>query len=478
MDPRIDSQLIEATYLYCRKRLSNSQDAEDLAQEILCTALDALQRDRQFFHFHSWYWQMAHNRYASFLERRQNPYLPLETAGGMAADTGALADALVSAEEIAALNHAVSRLAAIYREMIICFYLKEQSIEQIARQFSLSEGTVKRRLFDARKMVKERLEKMETKGRSAYAPAGFYYLGGYSVGQASQQMQDRIAQQIVIVCRTQPQTTAQIADEIGVAPVYLEPILEKMLRLDLITEPAVGKYQTNFCVFPKQKYTQASEAAYTVMLEQEIPRRIMDALLDARESILKVDFYGNQFEYSELLWILIVYASYAFSSAANHLYIQKYAEKIPEDLKRRYRMTGIFQPADQAASDNRLAKRMGWSNLHNHYQTADYGRVEYINDYSMDPFPVDFENDGGGRDYWVDGKNISLLLKLAGDPAAVLTRYEMDMATDLLEKRLLRKSPAGLQVMLPVVSSAAAKKIDQIIQEKITPLAEAFAEPV
>lgn len=47
------------------------------------------------------------------------------------------------------LNYSLSRLASDYREIIIRFYLKEQSVKQISQELKIPEGTVKRRLFDA-----------------------------------------------------------------------------------------------------------------------------------------------------------------------------------------------------------------------------------------------------------------------------------------------------------------------------------------
>lgn len=60
-DP-INSRLIENTYLFCFKRVSDSESAKDLAQDILCAALTAVQKGKDIKDFHGWYWRMARNK--------------------------------------------------------------------------------------------------------------------------------------------------------------------------------------------------------------------------------------------------------------------------------------------------------------------------------------------------------------------------------------------------------------------------------
>lgn len=68
-DP-INSELIENTYLFCFKRVSDSEAAKDLAQDILCTALTAVNKRKDIKDFHSWYWRMARNKYADHIRRK------------------------------------------------------------------------------------------------------------------------------------------------------------------------------------------------------------------------------------------------------------------------------------------------------------------------------------------------------------------------------------------------------------------------
>lgn len=228
MNELITAELIENTYLFCLKRVSDTEAAKDLSQDILCAALNAADKAHGIRDFYAWYWRMARNKYADYIRRKKDPALPLESAAGAVSDHFDPTETLITSEELSALNYSLSRLAAVQREMVIRFYLKEQTVERIAHELDIPAGTVKYRLSEARKNIKERLDNMNTYGKSSYAPAEVVFLCGYSADKAARVMQNNIARQAIVMCRREPMGVNDIADEIGVAPVYLEPVLRQM----------------------------------------------------------------------------------------------------------------------------------------------------------------------------------------------------------------------------------------------------------
>lgn len=149
-DPILTEKLIEATYLYCYKRLTNSADAQDLAQDILREALRALRSGREIRAFYPWYWALAANRLRMFLQLKRTGAVPLDLIGGLAASDASVDENLLSDEEIRALRYAVSRLSALHREVVVLYDLREMKVSDIAARLSIPVGTVKRRLYAVR----------------------------------------------------------------------------------------------------------------------------------------------------------------------------------------------------------------------------------------------------------------------------------------------------------------------------------------
>ena len=64
-------------------------------------------------------------------------------------------------EESRLLRGAVRQLPDKYRLPVLLFYMEELSLTEIAAVLKLPEGTVKSRLYRAKKMLKQKLEKSE-----------------------------------------------------------------------------------------------------------------------------------------------------------------------------------------------------------------------------------------------------------------------------------------------------------------------------
>ena len=479
----INGELIENTYLFCVKRISDSEAAKDLAQDILYEAVRALSSGRELVSFYSWYWKMARNKYADYIRSKRSPHLPIESAGGIAADVPAPIERLIAAEDISVLNYSLSRLASAYREILIRFYLREQSVQSIADDLGIPVGTVKRRLFDARKKLKEGFDNMNNIGTSAYAPAQVDWFWGGSMSRASNLMgSSKIVPQTMVICRSEPKSVNGIADEMGIAPVYLEDILEKMTAEKLLISPAKGKYLSNCCVFPKQAYTETKLYANKIFHENGFPEKITEKLFVIKDKITSLDFYGNHFDYRYLMWLMYAAAEDSFGTVGRDEYLKKYNGKYPND-GRDYQLTVLYILPDESFDGSLFneIKSVHWSCLHQFFDTADHGHAGFINDFEAPPFPYDDRRPDDclvGRDRWVDGNNISLLIDLAKNPQKRLTEYEEEKAADFLKNGLLEKEGDKLTVQMPVFSRAVHNEFFEIIRTSIEDLAKEYAEAV
>lgn len=482
MNEFVTNELIEATYLFCVKRISDTETAKDLSQDILYEALRVIASGKEFISFYSWYWKMARNKYADYIANKRNSTLPIETAGGMAAEMPQPIENIIAAEDISQLNFSLSRLASIHREIIIRFYLKEQTVRQIADELDIPEGTVKSRLSDAKKNLKERFQNMNNIGKTAYAPADVNWFGGYSARKAFLLMESsKICPQVMVICRSEAKTVNEIADEMGVAPLYLEEIIEKMTGTNLLVSPAKGKYIANHCIFPRQKYLEARILACDIFHDDGYGEKINNILFGLKDKITALDFYGNSFDYKYMMWHLYVIASYSFGNHGKKHYIKKYG--IKDEVEREYRMTMEYTLADESFDDSmwEKLKDRSWSNLHQDFTTSEYGKIQFVNDFEAEPFPDDNDdvNDWRrGRDRWVDGNNIALLVALSENPHKKLSVHEEAMAADFLKNGLLKKENDKLIVQLPIIRREIYNEICELVSAEIKPLAEEYADKV
>ena len=69
-----------------------------------------------------------------------------------------MVERVVKEEERAHLWKAVDGLPDVYRIPILLYYMENQNVASIAKLLSIPQGTVKSRLYKARKLLKTELE--------------------------------------------------------------------------------------------------------------------------------------------------------------------------------------------------------------------------------------------------------------------------------------------------------------------------------
>lgn len=270
----------------------------------------------------------------------------------------------------------------------------------------------------------------------------------------------------------------------GIAPVYLEEALDKMLKANLLVSHAKGKYQANWCIFPTEAYFKAKLTACNIFHDNGFGEKITERLLSLKDKITALDFYGNKFDYNYLMWILYVEAGDYLGVQGVNRYISKYADKFPDEAERGYRLTMQYTLAEENFDRSKYGelRAVGWSCLHQSFSAPVYGKVEFVNYFECEPFPDD-SNDGididdwrRGRDKWVDASNIYLLIDLAKDPHKELSAIEEEKAAEFLKNGLLKKENGGLTVQLPIFKRETYNCIIEMIKSEITDIAEEYAD--
>ena len=140
-----------------RRLVSDRDYAEDILQETLIQAWIGIQRVREPGNVRAWLLQVARNRCRDFLKSAQRREQPTE---GVVLEThvnrAGRAVAPVQTAGALALG-ALEKLSESERAVAKRFYLHGLTISEIARRSRCPEGTVKRRLHNAREHMRQTL---------------------------------------------------------------------------------------------------------------------------------------------------------------------------------------------------------------------------------------------------------------------------------------------------------------------------------
>jgi RNA polymerase sigma-70 factor (ECF subfamily) len=145
-------------FYYLRRVVVSEEDAWDVLQEVWTTVWRSGSSLRDTAVFRTWVYRIAHNCGVSHL-RRQRRHETIQEAY----EEPALPDAPSFDDEDAARIHAaLEQLPSGHREVLTLFFLEEFSHSEVAEILDIPVGTVKSRLYYAKRALRDRLDSETT----------------------------------------------------------------------------------------------------------------------------------------------------------------------------------------------------------------------------------------------------------------------------------------------------------------------------
>ena len=140
---------------YVRRLTGDDDAAADTLQDVWLRVLRAMPRLRDPARLRAWLFGIARRTVMDRLRRR---YAEPEAVSTDDVSLAAPADdALDLEEELELLHEELARLPLVEREVLVLFYLHELTLTQLAEVLAVPVGTVKSRLFRARRMLRRQL---------------------------------------------------------------------------------------------------------------------------------------------------------------------------------------------------------------------------------------------------------------------------------------------------------------------------------
>lgn len=145
---------------FIRRLLGDPSAALDVLQEVWVTVFGRLGGLHNPAAFRTWVYRIAHDRTVDELRRRKRER---ELLGEVSEQQGDAADDAVDVsfadEDAEELHRAIEDLSAAHREAITLHFLESMTIEQMAEVARCPAGTMKSRLFHAKRLLREILER-------------------------------------------------------------------------------------------------------------------------------------------------------------------------------------------------------------------------------------------------------------------------------------------------------------------------------
>ena len=139
----------EPLWRYVRRMLGTPGPADDVSQEAWANALRALPGLREPERFAPWLFTIARR---SVINHLREKYRHVDDTG-----TDHVEDEVDEVLNRVRLTEGLNELPLPEREVLILYYLEDLALEECAQVLEIPPGTVKSRLFRARRLLRERL---------------------------------------------------------------------------------------------------------------------------------------------------------------------------------------------------------------------------------------------------------------------------------------------------------------------------------
>jgi RNA polymerase sigma-70 factor, ECF subfamily len=149
-------------YAYVHQMVQNEHDAIEIVQETFVNAFRHIQSLREDAKFGSWLFGIAHQKTIQHWRRtaKRKDLLELDSddSAELPEETDDPGDCLIRKEDETRFYQLLASLPHIHRAVLVLHFLEDFSLEQIADIAGIPVGTVKSRLYHAKRALRKLLE--------------------------------------------------------------------------------------------------------------------------------------------------------------------------------------------------------------------------------------------------------------------------------------------------------------------------------
>ena len=225
------TEYLKPIFGFALKRCKSIHDAEDLSQEITIRAFRALLIKDDVADMEKFIWTVAHNTLSNYYRDTGKSMVgvSIDEVAELIADPCSEPNADDDRDAIRRLQTEIAYLSKLQRRIVIAYYFENRKQADIALELGIPLGTVKWHLFEAKKELKRGIFAMRKSSELKFNPIKFHSYGiNGSVGKKSPDefFRSALAQNICYCVRNTAKTVGEIADDLGVSPVYVETEVE------------------------------------------------------------------------------------------------------------------------------------------------------------------------------------------------------------------------------------------------------------
>ncbi len=246
-------EYFQKIYGFAIKKSFSYEEAEDLCADIVQEVYLSLLKADEIYNLDGYIWRISEHTYSKYISsKKRHEGVSIDGMEIPYYDTFSFDE---SNEEAVRLRREIAYLTEKRRNIVYLFYYENKSISYISETLDIPEGTVKWHLNKARNELKEGFFMERKIGKLGMAPitATCYGHNGNpgTNGGPEFYLKDKLNLNIVYSVYFSPKTMEEIADELGVTPVYIEDRIHFLEGNGFLTRTKGNRFTTYVCFTPE-----------------------------------------------------------------------------------------------------------------------------------------------------------------------------------------------------------------------------------
>ena len=174
----------------------------------------------------------------------------IDEVAELIADPDSELDTDDNTETIRRLRTGIAYLSKLQRKIVIAYYFENRKQADISRELGIPLGTVKWHLSEAKKELKRGMDTMRNSSELKFNPVRFSSLsvnGNVGTKSPDEFFRSALTQNICYCVRNSAKTVNEIADDLGISPVYVETEVEFLEEYGFL-KAEKDRYIVNFII--------------------------------------------------------------------------------------------------------------------------------------------------------------------------------------------------------------------------------------
>ena len=332
----------------------------------------------------------------------------------------------------------------------------------------------------------------------SYAPADLRITYCGCAKPLMNELQDLLKKQIVLLCYDEPKSVSDMTEQLQTGFEYILNAAEALTNAKVLKKEN-GKYLTLLPIIHLSKNFEATALKNKFVLENEIPKKIVEMTYSLKDELLALDFYGNRFDIKYLNWIFFVMIYNMIQRKLRSFYSDKTDEVVIDNYAWRTSNFDYSASISYKYADENPEKTAPECQKRVEYWSTYYMQIAGINVnnvYDAKPFPDGYDQKKhykdicGGRNGYINAGNLDFYLNLVKaaqngtNTKAQLNLNEQTqkLLTDFENKGVVViKKEGQIEVvipMIPVISKEVLQKGEAIVYKALTPIIKELSEKI